>query len=88
MIIRTLQLAAVGTIAVAGMTVGDRIDESTHIKLGSALAVACVVVPAVWWLSSWMRGITDSISDLRDTVKDLQCVKYRNECRIEPKKKL
>lgn len=85
MIIRTLQAAAIGVVSATGMAVGDRIDETTHIKLGSALAVACVVVPAVWWLSSWMRGITDSLADLQNKVANLRCVREK-ECSLEPKK--
>jgi hypothetical protein len=85
MIIRATQALSIGIFAATGMAVGDRIDETTHIKLGSALAVACVVVPGVWWLSSWMRGITDSLSELRGKVDNLQCV--RSKVCTEEKKK-
>ena len=69
MIIRSVEVVGWGMIAAVGSTIGDRLDETTSIKLGSALAVACVVIPAVWWIGSWMRGLNDRLDSIRATLK-------------------
>ena len=76
-----------GIVAAAGMQAGNSLDSSTHIQLGSALAVAAVVVPAVWWLSSWMRGITDKINTIGEKVDNLRCVREK-KCEFDPPLKL
>lgn len=79
--IRAAQLGVVGVLAVAGTAVGDGIDAATHINVGNAATVATVVIPAVWWLSSWMRGINDAVvsmrqemTSLKKRIDDMECV--------------
>lgn len=88
MIARTIQAVSVGTVAVLFATGGQVLDEHTQIKLGSALAVAGVVGPAVWWLGSWFRGFRDELKliksqlqALKQQVDDLPCPGKRKECK-------
>lgn len=85
MIARLTSSVAAGIIAVVTTTTADRIDENTHIKLGSAIAVAAVVIPSVFWIGGWMRGITDHLKEnanqmsaLRSQFGDLAC--QREDC--------
>ncbi len=83
MITRTAQLLGMGVLAVASTMGGSYIDETTHVKLGSALAVAGVIVPAAWWMSSKFTKLMERMDEvgalrqelaaLRRTVEELPC---------------
>lgn len=71
-----------GLLAVGGLATGDIFGGETHIQLGTAVTVASVVVVATWRLSSWMRGISDSIALLNKKFDSLPC----GNCQPEKRK--
>ncbi len=73
MIPRTVQAMTIGIMAVASTAVADKIDENTHIKLGTAVAVCFTVGSGTWWISSWLRGIRDRLDDLTRRLDNLPC---------------
>lgn len=90
MLTRSIQVFGMGVVAVASTMAGGAIDESTHVKLGSALAVAGVIIPAAWWMSAKFTRIFEHLTRideiqkemarLREEVKSLPCQPAEPQC--------
>lgn len=97
MITRSIQAFGMGALAVASTMAGGAIDETTHVKLGSAIAVAGVIVPAAWWLSAKFTQIFDRLRQidaiqeemrkLREDVRELPCQTTAPDCDAHPQAK-
>jgi ABC-type transport system involved in cytochrome bd biosynthesis fused ATPase/permease subunit len=56
---RIIPVLAIGGIAGLSALGADFLDASSHVSLGSALAVAGVIMPAMWWFGRKFQEIED-----------------------------
>lgn len=73
------RIIVAGTLGFSGALLGDALNANTSVRLGEALAVAMVVIPAAMWISKYLQRISDNqvlmkgeISALGERLKSLR----------------
>ena len=78
-------VVAGGGSAIVADTVNQALEKQS-IVIVSAITIASVVGGAAWWLSSELRGIKDSIDDVKKDMATLQCVRLKGQtCKMKEK---
>jgi len=65
------RVISAGVLGVSGVLLGDALNANTSVKLGEALAVVMIVIPAAMWVSKHLQRISDNQVTMRSEIAAL-----------------